>query len=494
MSKSSEKDNCLEAADLLRRSKSEILTNWEKRVRAEISAATNMPKLSLVNSLPVFLDQLVLTLSNKYSRSQADINAEVASKHGEERAVVTDYSIDQVLFEYQILREVLMIALQENDIVRFPATEIIHGFLDRGMRKATSAFALLRAQTESKFRTIADAMPQMVWSTLPDGFHDYYNQQWYDFTGTAYGSTDGEGWNDMFHPEDQERSLETGEPYEIEYRLRDKNGVYHWTLGRALPIKDESGKIVRWMGTCTNIQELKTATGKLSESLDELHIERELRTKFVATLTHDLRTPLTAAKMAAQLILRNSKGQEKIESLAGKIVESTSRADNMIRDLLDANRLRAGEQLPINPEQCDLAFIVNETVSELITVHGDRIIYRGPDSVKGLWDCSALRRMMENLISNSIKYGGKTTPVTVNVASSKKEVMISVHNFGNPINEEDQKLMFNIYQRVHAKSDEKGWGIGLTLVKGVVEAHNGTIDLRSSHDEGTTFTVTLPFQ
>src|SRR5690348_14352408 len=83
------------------------------------------------------------------------------------------------------------------------------------------------SESDARFRTLADALPHMVWSTLPDGYHDYYNARWYEFTGVPAGSTDGEGWNGMFHPEDQERawatwrrSLETGEPYEIEYRLR----------------------------------------------------------------------------------------------------------------------------------------------------------------------------------------------------------------------------------------------------------------------------------
>jgi len=114
------------------------------------------------------------------------------------------------------------------------------------------------------FRQLADAMPQMVWSTLPDGAHDYYNAQWYAFTGVPYGSTDGEGWNGMFHPDDQERawavwrhSLETGEPYEIEYRLRHHSGEYRWTLGRALPICGDDGAIIRWVGTCTEIHEHK---------------------------------------------------------------------------------------------------------------------------------------------------------------------------------------------------------------------------------------------
>jgi PAS domain-containing protein len=92
-------------------------------------------------------------------------------------------------------------------------------------------------------------IPQMVWSTRPDGYHDFYNDRWYEFTGTPYGSTDGEGWNGMFHPDDQDRawsawraSLVTGEPYEIDYRLRHRSGAYRWVLGRALPIRPRTGR------------------------------------------------------------------------------------------------------------------------------------------------------------------------------------------------------------------------------------------------------------
>ncbi|UUR08437.1 PAS domain S-box protein [Sphingomonas glaciei] len=117
-------------------------------------------------------------------------------------------------------------------------------------------------QSEQELRLRLNAIPQMVWSTLPDGYHDFYNDRWYEFTGTPLGSTDGEGWNGMFHPEDQplawqrwNQSLATGTPYEIEYRLRHHTGAYRWVLGRALPIRNEAGEIVRWMGTCTDIDD-----------------------------------------------------------------------------------------------------------------------------------------------------------------------------------------------------------------------------------------------
>ncbi|MCJ2011274.1 sensor histidine kinase [Methylobacterium sp. J-076] len=125
------------------------------------------------------------------------------------------------------------------------------------------------AANERRFRVMTSAMPQMVWTTLPDGFHDFYNDRWYEFTGVPAGSTDGVGWNDMFHPDDQERawsrwrhSLATGEPYEIEYRLRHHSGAYRWTLGRAMPIRDAEGRIERWFGTCTDIDDLKRAEGE----------------------------------------------------------------------------------------------------------------------------------------------------------------------------------------------------------------------------------------
>lgn len=135
---------------------------------------------------------------------------------------------------------------------------------ERQSAEELAAVASKLSDSEGRFRAIADSMPQMVWSTLPDGFHDYYNARWYEFTGTAPGSTDGEGWAGMFHPDDQERawalwnrSLETGELYEIEYRLRRHDGIYRWALGRAAPIRDEDGRIVRWFGTCTDIDDLK---------------------------------------------------------------------------------------------------------------------------------------------------------------------------------------------------------------------------------------------
>lgn len=121
-------------------------------------------------------------------------------------------------------------------------------------------------ESENGLRALTNSIDQMVWSTRPDGFHDFYNERWYDFTGVERGSTDGAGWNDIFHPEDRERawsiwrhSLQSGQPYHIEYRLRHHSGNYRWVIGRANPIHDSDGNITRWYGTCTDVHELKTS-------------------------------------------------------------------------------------------------------------------------------------------------------------------------------------------------------------------------------------------
>jgi PAS domain S-box-containing protein len=152
--------------------------------------------------------------------------------------------------------------------------------------------AMRRAEaSEARLQAVADSVDQMIWSTRPDGFHDYYNRRWYEFTGVPQGSTDGEGWNDIFHLEDQPRAwevwrqcLETGTPYHIEYRLRHRSGQYRWVLGRAQPVRDEGGRILRWYGTCTDIHDLKTAEDALREERNALAILNQVAARVAAEL------------------------------------------------------------------------------------------------------------------------------------------------------------------------------------------------------------------
>jgi PAS domain S-box-containing protein len=172
----------------------------------------------------------------------------------------------QALFDYPVELNgpdgprAVMLSLRRSEAGRGAWIGIVSD--DAAQHRAETA----RAATRAELDTLTNAMPQMVWATQPDGHHDYYNDQWYRFTGMPYGSTDGEGWNGMFHPEDQDRawqrwrhSLDTGDDYEIEYRLRHHSGAYRWVLGRALPVRGPDGTIQRWIGTCTDIDSAKRA-------------------------------------------------------------------------------------------------------------------------------------------------------------------------------------------------------------------------------------------
>ncbi|MFP2907713.1 PAS domain-containing protein [Pyxidicoccus sp. 3LFB2] len=125
------------------------------------------------------------------------------------------------------------------------------------------------------FRQIAESIPHLIWLTRPDGYHDYYNASWYEYTGLTPEQTAGAGWMNAFHPEDLPEagrrwahSLRTGEPYEVEYRCRRYDGVWRWFLGRARPVRDEGGRIVRWFGTCTDIDDQRRAADSM-RLLDE---------------------------------------------------------------------------------------------------------------------------------------------------------------------------------------------------------------------------------
>lgn len=133
--------------------------------------------------------------------------------------------------------------------------------------------------SDHRLKVLADTLPQLVWVTLPDGYHDFYNRRWFEYTGRTYSQTKGEGWNAVLHPDDQTRamhiwqhSLQTGEAYEIEYRLRRYDGVYRWFLGRALPLRDQDGQISKWFGTCTDIHDQKLVNEELREAQERFDL------------------------------------------------------------------------------------------------------------------------------------------------------------------------------------------------------------------------------
>jgi signal transduction histidine kinase len=217
-----------------------------------------------------------------------------------------------------------------------------------------------------------------------------------------------------------------------------------------------------------------------------------LRERFVAALTHDLRNPLAAANVAAELIQHTS-DSPKIKELADHITDNLSRIDGMIRDLLDAVVFQAGERLRLQLEEFDITHVAREACDELISIHGPRVHLAG-ESVKGCWDREALKRAIENLIGNAIKYGAPGTPIRVRVDSQHGRMMLTVHNEGDPIPPEQMECIFQVFRRAESAKDgdKQGWGIGLPYVRSVAESHGGSVGVDSAKGLGTTFVIDVP--
>ena len=214
------------------------------------------------------------------------------------------------------------------------------------------------------------------------------------------------------------------------------------------------------------------------------------------TLTHDLRTPLAAAKFASQLLFRKGSDPAEAQRLSARIATSLDRCDRMIGDLLDANQLRSGKKLSIEVEPLELTDLVEDALAALSTLYGDRFVLHAPAPINGLWSRLELRRMVENLCINAVKYGTAGRPVSVSVQEDSEVVNLEVHNEGPAIPAEDQARLFEPYHRraTHQNGSEQGWGLGLTVGNGIAEAHGGETAVISNTDNGTTFRVTLPLR
>lgn len=227
--------------------------------------------------------------------------------------------------------------------------------------------------------------------------------------------------------------------------------------------------------------------------VNSLRDEGKKREQFFSTVTHDMRNPLSIAKASAEIILKRTLDRETLRKHVVRIIKSIDRSNLMIQDLLDSNKLRSGGKIFLKKEECDLSAIIKEACEDLSQVYGTRFKLEDFPAIKGRFDCNGLKRALENLLTNAIKYGANNRPITVSLEETKTEIQIHVHNEGNPIPLEKQESLFKLYHRSEAQEEtQQGWGIGLALVKGIAEAHDGKIEVRSSKEEGTRFSIILP--
>ena len=402
--------------------------------------------------------------------------------------------------------------------------------------------------SEQKLRFMADTMPQLVWITRPDGYHEYYNKHWYEYTGTKEGTVDGEGWNGLFHEEDQSRSqklwqhsLETGDPYEIEYRLyHAPSKSYRWVIGRALPFKNEAGEIVKWYGTCTDIDDsikelerrkqleealqieksqlesrvaertsqLKlTNEGLMSEIKKRQRVEKKLRESSIELLrsnkeleefayvsSHDLQEPLRKIQAFGDLLVEEfgdklGDGQEYLTRIQG----SAQRMSTLIDDLLTFSRVTTK---PTTTVEVDLNKTMKNVLADLqIRSEKEKGTVIIDDNLPIVMaDDTHMRQLFQNLLSNALKFHAQDRPPEIHISATTDESdhVLKVQDNGIGIDEKYRTKVFAVFQRLNAKQAYEGTGIGLAVCKKIVERYGGTIDIESTLGEGTTFIITLP--
>jgi signal transduction histidine kinase len=228
-----------------------------------------------------------------------------------------------------------------------------------------------------------------------------------------------------------------------------------------------------------------------------LHVVlNSIRAGVLNHLTHDVRTPLSSAKLSLNLIERDLSQKvvnlEKIAKNCAIALRNIDYANDLIEEMLNSENFRTKMTKTVpRYDRVDIAEIISNTISTMSTLTTNRIEFIG-NSVLGYWDAKNFRRVLENLISNAIKYGEEDTPISVKVISSNGRLLLSVHNRGPSIPVEKREIIFSSRERLGKTKEIKGWGLGLTFCKKVAEEHAGSIAIESSDENGTTFTIDVP--
>ena len=359
-------------------------------------------------------------------------------------------------------------------------------------------------RSEGMLTALADSMPQIVWAAPPDGRTDYYNRRWFEFTGlTEVQSYRAGGWTEVLHPDDLDRArrawaraVESGDPYEIEYRFKDRaRGGYRWQLARGLPVRDDSGAIVRWYGTCTDIDDQKRAEAAADGA-------NQAKDRFLAVLSHELRTPLTPILLAVSSLLDDPDADlGETRPALDLIRRNVALESRLIDDLLDVMRIVRGK-FSLEVEPCDAHVLIGralevcrgdlEASGATVALHLDAA---DPTIVA---DPSRLQQVFWNLVKNAAKFSPGGGPITIRTHDepSSGRLVVEVADAGVGIAPEFLPRVFDAFEQGEASPWTRkfgGLGLGLAISRAIVSAHAGEITAQSEGpDRGATFRVELP--
>jgi PAS domain S-box-containing protein len=343
--------------------------------------------------------------------------------------------------------------------------------------------------SEAKFRIMTDAMPQMVWSALPNGQQDYINQQWFHFTGAEKKSELGVGWLDQVHPDDKalvsdawHQSIATGNNFEGQFRLHHMSETYRWTLGRALPVRNEQGKIIRWMGTLTDIHEQKRAETTLYESTRR-------KDEYLAMLAHELRNPLAPIRNSTELLRRFTNADNIIINSLDVIDRQVAHMTRLIDDLLDVARISRGK-IELRRETFELGELIRHTANDFNSDYKNKNVSLSvdvPDSpVWSYADRTRIAQAIGNLLHNALKFtepqGEVSISLSVEMRNGKSLGVVRVKDSGIGIDPNLLDQLFEPFVQADqglARSNG-GLGLGLALIKGFANLHGGKVEAKSA--------------
>lgn len=358
------------------------------------------------------------------------------------------------------------------------------------------------AEESNAFCLLADAIPQIVWVTRPDGGLEYANQKYYEYANATFEDIADIRWLHYIHPKDQEKvqvlwqtTLITGKFDETEFRMRNgKTGEYRWFLAKGIPVKDTYGRIVRWFGINTDIHEKKLAEeAGHQNNLKELDKRKD---EFIGLASHEMKTPLASLKLLAQYLTRKLRkgdllqAEEYLEQMQDQIDTLTG----MVNDLLDVSKIEAG-QLTYAEKPFDFDALVHqagEKIQQTSTTH--RLLIQGASHKIMVGDKHRIEQVLTNLIGNAIKYSPQADTVEIKIIPHDDTVAVGIRDYGFGITEEQQQKIFERFYRVAPKKETgiAGLGVGLSISHGIVKHYGGTLTLESELGKGSTFMVSFP--
>jgi PAS domain S-box-containing protein len=353
-------------------------------------------------------------------------------------------------------------------------------------------------QSEEKLRLLADTIPQLAWMAEPDGSIFWYNQRWYDYTGTLADQMTGSGWQSVHDPallpqvlDQWKASVAGGQAFEMVFPLKGADGQFRPFLTRVNPLRAEDGHMLYWFGTNTDISDIK----RMEQTLLETDRRKD---EFLATLAHELRNPLAPIRNSLEILKMPRVDAATFRKTRDMMERQVHHLVRLVDDLLDVSRVMRGK-IDLRKEPVELSTIVAravETVQSLIEVQGQRLSLSLPqESLLIDGDPVRLAQVVGNLLTNSAKYTEVNGHIWLSARLEGKDMVLSVRDDGIGIAPDMLPHVFELFVQADNASTKAqgGLGIGLTLVRNLVEMHGGTVTASSAGlGKGSEFSVRLP--